>query len=52
MQCKILPVSLTDIFHGETVIVTAIGDVVLSTELHAVRDPYGCVVYVEEALPV
>lgn len=41
---------LTNIFHSETVILTEIGDVVLTAELHAVRDPNRCVVCIEEAL--
>lgn len=42
---------LTDILHSETVILIEIGDV-LAAELHAVGDPNGCVVYIEEALPI
>lgn len=43
---------LTDILHGETVVLVVIGDVVLAAELQAVRDPNGRVVPVEETLVV
>ncbi len=43
---------LTDVLYSETVILIEIGDVVLAAELHAVGDPNGRVVYIEEALPV
>lgn len=42
---------LTNILHGETVVLTEIGDV-LAAELHAVWDPNRGVVYIEETLPV
>lgn len=39
---------LTNILHPETVIFIEIGDVVLSAKLHAVSDPYGCVICIKE----
>lgn len=42
----------TDVLHPETVLLVVIGDVVLAAKLHAVRDPNGRVVVVEEALPI
>lgn len=41
----------TDVFHGEAVVLVEVGDV-LAAQLHAVGDPGGCVIHVEEALPV
>lgn len=41
---------LTDILHIKTLI--EIGDVVLAAQLHAVEGPNGCVVSIEETLPV
>ena len=42
---------LTNILYGETVVLVQIGDIVLATELHAVGDPNGRVIDIEEALP-
>lgn len=42
----------TNILHSETVIIMEIGDIVLAAQLHTVGDPNGCVVYIEEALPI
>lgn len=43
---------LTNILHTETVIFIEIGDVVLSAKLHAVSDPYGCVICIKETFPI